>query len=54
MINASFNKEIFPDFVKVANFIAIHKNGEKLDPNNYRPTSRLSNRSKLYEKAMYI
>ena len=54
MINVSFNKGIFPDFLKVANVIPIHKKGEKLDPNNYRPISLLSNISKLYEKAMHI
>ena len=41
MINVSFNKGIFPDFLKVANVIPIHKKGEKLDPNNYRPISLL-------------
>ena len=54
MINAPFNEGIFPDFLKVANVIPIHKKGEKLDPNNYRPISLLSNISKLYEKAMHI
>ena len=54
MINVSFNKGIFPDFLKVANVVPIHKKGEKLDPNNYRPISLLSNISKLYEKAMHI
>ena len=54
MINASFNEGIFPDFLKVANVIPIHKKGEKLDPNNYRPISLLSYISKLYEKAMHI
>ena len=54
MINVSFNKGIFPDFLKVANVIPIHKKGEKLDPNIYRPISLLSNISKLYEKAMHI
>ena len=54
MINVSFNYEIFHDFLKVANVIPKHKNGEKLDPNIYRPISLLSNISKLYEKAMHI
>ena len=54
MINVSFNKGIFSDFLKVANAIPIHKKGEKLDPNNYKPISLLSNINKLYEKAMHI
>ena len=54
MINVSFNKGIFPNFLKVADVIPIHKKGEKLDPSNYRPISLLSNISKLYEKAMHI
>ena len=54
MINVSFNKGTFPDFLKVANIIPIHKKGEKLDPNNYRPIFLLSNISKLYEKAIHI
>ena len=54
MTNLSFNKGIFPDFLEVANVIPIHKKGEKLDSNNYRPISLLSNISKLYEKAMHI
>ena len=53
MINVSFNKGVFPGFLKVANIILIHKKGEKLDPNNYRPISLLSNiSSKLYKKAI--
>ena len=54
MINVSFNEGIFPDFLKVANVIPIHKKGEKLDPNNYRPLPLLFNVSKLYEKVTHI
>ena len=54
MINVSFNKRIFPDFLKIPNIIPAHKIGEKLDSNNYRPISLLSNINKLHEKAMYI
>ena len=38
MIDISFNKGIFPDFLKVANVIPIHKKVEKLDPNNTDPS----------------
>ena len=44
---------MFPDFLKVANVIPIHKR-VKNRPNNYRPISLLSNISKLYGKAMHI
>ena len=54
IINVSVNKGIFPDFLKVAKVIPIHKKGEKIDPNNYRYTSLLSNISKLYKKAIHI
>ena len=54
MINVSFNKGIFPDSLKVANVIPVHKKGEKLGLNNYRPIFLLSNISKLYETAMHV
>ena len=54
MINVSFNKGIFPDFLKVANVIPTFKKGEKLDPNNYKFITLLSNISKLNEKSMHV
>ena len=42
MINVSFNKGMFPDFLKVGNVIPIYIKKVK-NPNNYRPISLLSN-----------
>ena len=53
IINLSFNQGIFPNLLKIANVIPIHKKGDKLDCNNYRPISLLSNISKIYEKYMH-
>ena len=47
MINMSFNQGVFPNILKIANVIPIHKKGDKLDCNNYRPISILSNISKF-------
>ena len=35
----SFNQGVFPTILKTANLIPIHKKGDKLDCNNYRPIS---------------
>ena len=53
IINLSFNEGIFPNLLKIANVIPIHKKGDKLDCNNYRPISLLSNISKIFEKYMH-
>ena len=53
IINLSFNQGVFPNLLKIANVIPIHKKGDKLDCNNYRPISLLSNISKIYEKCMH-
>ena len=37
MINMSFNQGVFPNILKIANVIPIHKKGDKLDCNKYRP-----------------
>ena len=54
MINTSFTTDIFPSTLKVANIIPIPKKRDKLDCNNYRPISLLSNISKIYEKMMHV
>ena len=54
IINTSFTTGICPSAFKVANFISIHKKGDKLDCNSYQPMSFLSNISKILEKMMYI
>ena len=53
IINLSFNQSVFPNLLKIANVIPIHKKGDKLDCNNYRPISLLSNINKIYEKCMH-
>ena len=40
--------------LKIANVIAIHKKCDKLDCNNYKLISLLSNICKSYEKSMHI
>ena len=50
MINASISSGIFPDKLKLANVIPIHKGGCKEDPNNYRPISVLPTISKVFER----
>ena len=50
IINMSIEKSKFPTLWKIAKLIPIHKNGNKSDPNNYRPISLLSIFSKIIEK----
>ena len=53
VIEASFVQGIFPQQLKLAKVVPIHKNSKKTDVANYRPISLLSTFSKLYEKAMH-
>ena len=51
-INLSFKLGIFPNSLKVAKVIPIHKHGSKSKVENYRPISLLSVISKVFEKAL--
>ena len=53
IFNLSFSTGIFPEFLKVAKVIPIHKKDSRLEMNNYRPISLLSNISKIMEKIMH-
>ena len=50
IINISISTGQFPDLLKVAKIIPIHKSGPYDDPANYRPMSILSIISKIIEK----
>ena len=50
IINNSISSGHFPETLKIAKILPIHKGGAKNDPSNYRPISILSVISKLIEK----
>ena len=49
----SFSNGIFPESLKLANIIPIHKKDDKTFVNNYRPISLISNIDKIMEKLIY-
>ena len=51
--NICFEKECFPNFLKNAKILPLYKNGDKTEPDNYRPISLLSCISKLFEKLIF-
>jgi len=53
LINASFNKGIFPDALKIAKVVPIFKSDDKSVLSNYRSVSVLSVISKMFERLMY-
>ena len=53
IINLSFTSGVFPDFLKVAKVIPLHKGGSTEDVNNFRPISLLSIFDKIIEKLMH-
>ena len=54
IINKSFSEGVFPEKLKNARVVPIHKGGSKLDVKNYRPISLLALFSKIYEKLMHV
>lgn len=53
LVNESFSSGTFPDSMKCARIVPIHKNGSPLEVNNYRPISVLPVISKLFERCMF-
>ena len=54
LVNRSFNEGIFPDCLKIAEIVPIHKSGLVTAVDNYRPVSILPMFSKLFEKCMFV
>ena len=53
IINISFSTGVFPDVLKVAKVIPLHKGGSTQLVNNFRPISLLSIFDKIMEKLMH-
>lgn len=53
VISISFEQGLFPEQLKTAKVVPIHKDGSKFDVKNYRPISLLPTFSKIYEKTMH-
>ena len=53
VINLSFNQGEFLAVLKIAKVIPTFRKGDKLDVNNYRPISLISNISKIIEKLIH-
>ena len=52
IFNKSFQEGCFPEILKIAKVIPVHKDDVTTDPGNYRPISLLSVFKKLLEKVM--
>ena len=53
IFNKSLTEECFPERMKSADVVPLHKNKSKFDKNNFRPISLLLTISKLLEKKTY-
>ena len=49
----SIQSGIYPDILKIANIIPVHKSGKKSTVSNYRPISLLPIFNKIFEKILY-
>ena len=52
LINICFQESTFPDSLKIASVVPLHKEGEKSEPNNFRPLSLLPTLGKTLEKVI--
>ena len=50
--NSCLKNGIFPNKLKLAEVVPLYKKNDKKDKSNYRPTSILSNISKIYERCI--
>ena len=53
IINQSLITGIFPDKLKIAKVVPLHKKDDKMKLDNYRPISLLSSISKVFEKVVF-
>lgn len=53
IINMCFEQAIWPDALKMADIIPIHKSGVENKVSNYRPISLISNIAKIFEKIVH-
>ena len=53
VLNESLRLGVFPEKLKFAKVVPVHKGGDKTLVENYRPISLLTTFSKVFEKVMY-
>ena len=54
LINLPMGLGVFPEELKIARVVHLHKGGKKDDPSNRRPISILPSFTRLYEKAVHV